>query len=100
MALGVINDVLFLKMKTVFASVIDKADIANDYIVIDRTSSKSPAAEYLIEMAMEQTQMRPTIVIVDSKDRLENFTKAGCKEAQSCLDQMEKVREAGKIFGT
>ena len=48
------NDVLFHKLKTIFASVLDAAAVAENWIVIDRTNAKSPAAELLIEAAMGQ----------------------------------------------
>ena len=72
-ALEVINDVIFLKLVTIFSAVLDAAAIANNWIVIDRTSAKSPAAEVLIEAALKQTTSRPTILVVDSYDRLRNF---------------------------
>ena len=58
-ALGVINDVIFLKLVTIFSSILDASEIANNYIVIDRTDSKSPAADILIEAAMASTTARP-----------------------------------------
>ena len=51
-ALGIINDILFLKLKTIMASIIDACAIACNCIVIDRVNAKSPAAELLIEVAL------------------------------------------------
>ena len=58
-ALGVINDVIFLKLVTIFSSILDASEIANNYIVIDRTAAKSPAADVLIEAALASTTARP-----------------------------------------
>ena len=49
--------------------VLDAADIANNWILIDRTSAKSPAAELLIEAAMVQTASRPTILVSESASK-------------------------------
>jgi len=70
MALGIVNDVLFLKLKTVFASVLDAAQIAKNWIVIDRINAKSPAAELLFEAAMSMTSATPKVVVIDSMCRL------------------------------
>jgi len=105
-ALGVINNVLFLKLVTIFASVLDSADIANNWILIDRTSSKSPAAELLIEAAMVQTASRPTILVIDSLDRLKkNFRgEGGDGEIHSttaaCIERLEQARKRGVPLGT
>lgn len=88
-ALEVINDVIFLKLVTIFSAVLDAAAIANNWIVIDRTSAKSPAAEVLIEAALKQTTSRPTILVVDSYDRLRNFKgkRAGGEGGALCTPQ-------------
>lgn len=72
-ALGVINNVIFLKLCTIFTSIIDAAAIAKNWIVIDRVNSKSPASDLLIEAALAKTSNRPIIIVVDSLKRLQNF---------------------------
>jgi len=96
-AMNVINDVLFLKLKTIFASVLDAAEIANNWIVIDRVNSKSPAAELLIEAAMAQTTSKPKVVVIDSLSRLKNFT---CPQARACERDLAKIKKGGAPFGT
>ena len=91
-ALMVINEVVFLKLKTIFASVLDAADIADNWIVIDRVNGKSPAADLLIESAKDQSESTPTVVVIDSFSRLKNFT---CDEAKECIEKMKTVRNAG-----
>ena len=104
-ALGVVNDVIFLKLQTIFVSVIDAASIAKNWIIIDRVNAKSPAAELLIESAMAQTTARPTVIVIDSYTRLQNFKgKDGkgqlCKATKACMDSMELARKGGVPLGT
>ena len=54
-ALNVINDVIYLKLVTIFCSVLDASEIADNVIVVDRINAKSPAAELLIEAALAAT---------------------------------------------
>merc|ERR1719181_461568 len=44
-AMSVINSVLWVKLCTIFVAILDAACTANNWIVIDRTKSKSPSAE-------------------------------------------------------
>ena len=76
---------------------LDAAEIAKNWIVVDRTSAKSPAAELLIEAAMAQTTARPTVVVVDSIRRLKSFT---CPEASACIEKLNKIKKVGAAFGT
>lgn len=104
-ALDVINDVIFLKLVTIFSAVLDAASIANNWIVIDRTSAKSPAAEFLIEAAMSQTTSRPVILVIDSLDRLQNFKGEDGKGklssvSQECIDKLKKAKDKGVPLGT
>ena len=63
-ALSVVNDVIFTKLVTIFAAVLDAAAInakAPNWIVLNRIIAKSPAAELLLEAAMGQTSSRPVV---------------------------------------
>ena len=105
-ALEVINDVIFLKLITIFVSVIEAADIANNYIIIDRISSKSPAAELLIEGALQKTTSRPVVLVVDSISRLTTHFKgeAGTgplvPQTKYCVDTLRKIQKIGISLGT
>ena len=105
-ALEVINDVILLKLVTLFSNILDACVTANWWLVIDRTSSKSPAAELLIELAMAQTGARPTILCIDSTSRLadnfcgENGDASVVPTAQACLDRLEKVKAIGLPLGS
>ena len=132
-ALKVINDVLFLKMVTIFAAVLDAAEIQKNWIMVDRINSKSPAAEartpspptpiiphpspsplpalartlvpssrlrarcaapcpqLLIEAALAATTSRPTIVVIDSFQRLKNFTRP---ETIECVKQFKNLSKS------
>lgn len=107
-ALGVVNDVILTKLKTIFASVLDASAInpkSPNWLIIDRLNAKSPAAELLIEVAQTQTTSRPTIIVIDALDRLENFTGEDgsqplAKATRACLDAIEDVRKGGVPLGT
>ena len=96
-ALDVVRNVLFLKLTTVFANVLEAASIAKNWIVVDRVNAKSPAAELLIEASMSQTTARPTILVVDAISRLKKFT---CPEAKECIETLKSVKALGGTFGT
>ena len=68
-----INSVLWVKLCTIFSAILDAAAVAENWIVIDRTAAKSPAADLLIEAAMSQTPSRPPILVIDALTRLQNF---------------------------
>ena len=103
--LGIINDVIYLKLTTIFASVLDASSIAGNWIVVDRTSAKSPAAELLIEAAMAQTPSRPTVLCLDSMDRLKVFTGVQgdgplAASTVACLASLEQVKGGAVPLGT
>ena len=106
-ALGVINSVIWVKLCTIFAAILDAAAVAENWIIVDRTAAKSPAADLLIEAAMEQTFSRPTILNIDSLLRLQNFKgqdgKGALAEAtQAQIDKfnlIRKVRGPKTLFG-
>ena len=50
-ALHIVNHLLWTKLVTIFTSVIDSAALSNNWIVIDRTTSMSAAAELALEAA-------------------------------------------------
>ena len=100
-----INEAIFSKLVTIFCSVLDASEIANNYIVVDRINAKSPAAELLIEAALKATASRPTIVVIDSTRRLHNFrgeTGDGplSERAQACLDKFAVVKKSAVQLGT
>ena len=93
----------------IFAAILDAADTANNWILIDRTSAKSPAAELLIEFAMTKTTARPKVLVIDSYKRLrDNFrgpdgTGDVVEPTQECLDKLDLIKdnkEASKMMGT
>lgn len=100
----VVNDVIFLKLCTIFSSIIDAAAIAKHWIIIDRINCKSPASDLLIETALTKTTSRPTIVVIDSPKRLQNFKgpkgdgQIG-EKTQKCLDQLESAKKVGIPLG-
>jgi hypothetical protein len=50
-ALHIVNNLLWTKLVTIFTSVIDSAALSNNWIVVDRTTSMSAAAELALEAA-------------------------------------------------
>ena len=65
---------LVLRHERLVAALVDKAASDGQILVVDRVHSLSPAAELLIEAALARTAARPTILVVDSLDRLKSFT--------------------------
>ena len=66
-----INNIIFTKLKEVFAALLDAATLAGNWIIVDRTDgSGSATAELLLEMALERGSSRPTILVIDSLERL------------------------------
>ena len=58
-----------------------------------------------VEAALEQTSARPTILVIDSMDRLENFRGEDGKQqmgvaTQDCTNLWKKIKASGCIFGT
>ena len=51
----VINSLLYQKLVTVYAAILDAAKMSNNWIIVDRTAGSSPTAELLLEQAMAQT---------------------------------------------
>ena len=105
--LAVINDVLFLKLVTVFCSILDASDIAEEqWLLVDRTSAKSPAADVLIEAAMMSTQSRPEVLVIDSIKRLKLFRgESGADPSLhpttvEFVEKLKFIRSGGVPFGT
>jgi len=91
--LELINTLIFQKMISTMAAVLDAACLSNNWILIDRTSNrsaKSATAELLLELAMEQTDQRPTVLVIDTVERLEEFDSVAARE------QLELLRRLGR----
>ena len=102
-ALRVINDVIYLKLKTIYAAVLDTAAVGGHWLLLDRIAAKSPSAELLIEAALDQTSARPTILAIDDLSRLQNFKGPNGdgplgENTQKCLNSLTKAREGGVPF--
>lgn len=68
---GSINNLIYMKLKGLFSSLLDAATLSGAWLVVDRTGSQSSAtAELLLELALERGASRPVIVAVDSLERL------------------------------
>ena len=70
---GSVNSLIFEKVKAVFSALLDAATLAGSWVVVDRTAGQGSAtAEILLEQALERGAQRPTIVAIDSLERLGN----------------------------
>lgn len=104
-ALNTINEVLFLRLVTIFSSILDSAVIMDNWILIDRTGSKSPAADVLVEAAMMSTTARPQIVVIDSLQRLQQFrgerrdAPLQAKTAE-CIRTFLAIKNGAAVLGT
>jgi len=66
-----INNVIYTKLKETFAALLDAAVLSGSAIVVDRTAGMGSAtAEILLELAIERLSTKPTIIAVDSLERL------------------------------
>ena len=95
--LEVVQQLLFQKLKTVFAAVVEAAAMSNNWIIVDRTQSKSPTAEFLLELAIEQAAQRPIVIVIDSEERLGNFSSA---TAAKQLEQLELLKSRAAPLGS
>ena len=95
--LGVMNKVLYSKLVTYFAALLDSAAAQQHWIVIDRIRCPSPAAELLLECALAQTASRPHVLVIDSYQRLRKFESAESARILADLDQLRgTARPIGK----
>eukprot|EP00462_Mataza_sp_D1_P025043 CAMPEP_0175136710 /NCGR_PEP_ID=MMETSP0087-20121206/9427_1 /TAXON_ID=136419 /ORGANISM="Unknown Unknown, Strain D1" /LENGTH=869 /DNA_ID=CAMNT_0016419497 /DNA_START=108 /DNA_END=2717 /DNA_ORIENTATION=- len=97
LAREVISNVLYQKLVDVFAAVLDAAKLSNNWIVVDRTRGSSPTAELLLELAIQRTKCQPTIIVIDSLQRMKKFS---CPEANDIRQQLEDVKESARPFGS
>ena len=87
--LNIMQKLLFQKLRTVFAAIVESAAMSNNWIVIDRTAGKSPTAEYLLELALAQASQQPTVVIIDSEDRLQGYHSERAAEQAKLLRNLK-----------
>jgi hypothetical protein len=88
------NSIIFTKLKEVFAALVDAATLAGSWIIVDRTDgSGSATAELLLEMALERGAQRPTILVIDSLERL-GLARDGAR-AHKMLYALRDLFEAG-----
>jgi hypothetical protein len=90
-----INNLIYTKVKEVFSSLIDAATLSGAWLLIDRTDGQGSAtAEVLLEAALERQRGAgsgngPTIVAVDSLERLGNARKGS--RAHEMLKQLNAM---------
>ena len=92
--LAMINQLIFQRMITTMAAVLDAAALSNNWILIDRTtnrSAKSATAELLLELAMEQTDQRPTVLVIDTLERLQQYTSEKAKQQLQLLASLDSA---------
>ena len=96
---GSINSVIFTKLTEVFAAMVDAAKLAGNWIVVDRTDgSGSATAELLLEMALARGSPAPTILVIDSLERLGNARDGSRSHAivkqlaELCVDAFRVLR--------
>jgi len=73
-----INTLIFTKLTEVFSALLDAVKLNDSWVLVDRTAGQGSAtAEVLLENALQRGAVRPTIVAVDSLERLGN-AREGC----------------------
>jgi len=86
---GSVNNLIFEKVKAVFSALLDAATLAGSWIIVDRTAGQGSAtAEILLEQALERGAQRPTIVAIDSLERLGNARDG--RNSHSIIKQLSK----------
>jgi len=101
--LDIINNVVWVKMGTIFNAILEAAQTANQILIVDRTpaGSKSPSGDLLIEYALTQTTSRPKILVMDSLDRLStNFRGINSDDPTQINSKGDIVPEAQKNIDT
>uniref|UniRef100_A0A7S3X487 SMODS and SLOG-associating 2TM effector domain-containing protein n=3 Tax=Emiliania huxleyi TaxID=2903 RepID=A0A7S3X487_EMIHU len=87
----VVNELLFQRLVTVYTAMIEANAFANNWIVIDRVIGKSPTADLLLELAMGRTTTTPTIIVIDTLERLFNFESPGAESQWASLEQLVQM---------
>ena len=78
---SIVNDVLFAKLVTAFASLLDTAAAEGIWIVVDRVRALAPAAELLLECALAQATATPNVLVIDSYQRLRKMKRPAAPQA-------------------
>jgi len=78
---SIVNDVLFAKLVTAFASLLDTAAAEGIWIVVDRVRALAPAAELLLECALAQATATPNVLVIDSYQRLRKMKRPAAPPA-------------------
>jgi len=92
----VINRMLFQKLVMVFCAILDAATLTNNWIVIDRSKGSSATAELLIEMALKQNNLSPTVLVIERRARIEQFLS---DEAKAQVQAIHRLQSISKAFG-
>ena len=89
----VINQLIFQRLLTIFAAVLDAASLSNNWIIINRANpaGSSSTAELMLELAMQQTSQRPIVIVIESLARLRRFTN---EDASNQIASLEKLSGA------
>jgi len=92
-----INNLIFMKLKAVFAAMLDAATLAGSWVVVDRTDgSGSATAELLLEMAIERGTSKPTVLVIDSLERL-GSSREGSR-SRKVMAQLRDLFASGDEF--
>lgn len=77
-----INTLIFTKLTEVFSALLDAVKLNESWILVDRTAGQGSAtAEFLLEKALDSGAVRPTIVAIDSLERL-GSAREGCNSGR------------------
>lgn len=84
---AILDRVVFEKLVGVITAVLDAAERTNNYIIIDRSAGSSHTAELLVEFALRQTEAKPIVMVIDSRERLLSYT------GEASTRQLEQLAE-------
>jgi len=86
----VINQLIFQRLLTIFSAVLDAASLSNNWIIINRANpaGSSATAEFMLELAMQQTSQRPVVIVIESLNRLRRFTNEDAENQIASLNNL------------
>lgn len=92
---AILDELLFKRIISIYVDIVEAAAFAKNWIVVDRISGKSAAADLLLELALQRTSQRPVIIVMDTLQRLDTFDSDAANKQWSFIEQA--VRKASTI---
>ena len=93
-----LDSYVFNKLISIYVAVIEAAALADDWILVDRSrEDHSPTAELLLELALEKTNARPSILCIDCVERF--LDREHCQSTAQSLLVLEALQQIANPEG-